>query len=104
MQILVNTDKNINGDESHQDKFSAQIAKELARFRSHITRIEAHITDQNGKKKGTKDFICILEARLEGRQPIAVSDQEDTIEQAVSGALNKLKAALETILGRLQNH
>ena len=104
MQILVNTDKNINGNERLQDKFSDQISKEIERFKSHITRIEAHITDQNGKKKGTKDFICILEARLEGRQPIAVSDQEDTIEQAVSGALNKLKAALDTILGRLQNH
>ena len=57
MQILVNTDKNINGNERLQDKFSDQISKEIERFKFHITRIEAHITDQNGKKKGTKDFI-----------------------------------------------
>ena len=51
-----------------------------------------------------KDILCLLEARLEGRQRIAVSAQADNIELAVSGAIQKLKASLETILGRLQNH
>lgn len=47
----------------------------------------------------------MLEARLDGRkQPLAVSNQADTIEQAVSGAIDKLKTILETLLGRLQNH
>jgi len=45
----------------------------------------------------------LLEARLEGRQPIAVSAQEDTIEKAVSAAIEKAKAALDSFLGKLQN-
>lgn len=104
MKIQFNTDKTISGDEKNQDFFSDQIAEELERFASHITRIEVHISDQNGKKEGMNDILCLLEARLEGRQPIAVSDQADTIEEAVSGAIDKLKTSLETILGRLQNH
>ncbi len=104
MKIQFNTDKNINGDESQQDYFSNLIATALDRYTAHISRIEVHIKDQNGKKEGLNNIICLLEARIEGKQPIAVSEQADTTEQAVSGAIENLKAALETILGRLQNH
>lgn len=104
MKIQINTDKTIDGSERHMDYFSDQITKELDRFQSHISRIEVHISDENGKKEGINDIRCLLEARLEGRKPIAVSDQEDTIELAVSGAIDKLKAVVETIVGRMQNH
>ncbi len=103
MIIQFNTDKTINGNEKHQDFFTTQVAEELKRFESHITRIEVHISDENGKKQGLNTIRCLLEARLEGRQPIAVSCQEDTTEQAVSGAIDKMKASLETILGRIRN-
>lgn len=104
MQIQFNTDKTINGDERHQDFFTSQIAEELKQYQSDITRIEVHISDENGKKEGVNDIRCLLEARLEGRQPIAVSNQADTIEQSVSGAIDKLKASLKTILGRITDH
>ncbi|MDP1622675.1 MAG: HPF/RaiA family ribosome-associated protein [Bacteroidales bacterium] len=104
MKIQFNTDKTINGDEKHQTVFTSQIAEELKRYQSHITRIEVHLSDENGKKEGMNDIRCLLEARLEGRQPIAVSCQDDTVELAVSGAIDKLQTALETILERTSNH
>lgn len=104
MNIQFNTDKTINGDERHQDFFTSQIAEELDRYQSHITRIEVHLSDENGKKEGRNDIQCLMEARLKGRKPIAVSNQADTVEQAVSGTIDKLKISLETILGRIQNY
>lgn len=104
MKILINTDKTIHADERHRDFFSDQIAKEIDEYQSHITRIEVHITDQNGKKDGMNDILCLLEARIEGRQPIAVSDQADTVEEAVSGAIEHLKSALETMLDRKHDY
>lgn len=104
MKIQFNTDKTINGDERNQNHFTSLIAEGLKRFQSHITRIEVHLSDENGKKEGLNDILCLLEARIEGRQPIAVSCQANTIELAVSGAVHKLKNSLETILGRIQNH
>ena len=104
MKIQYNTDKTINGEERSQDVFSSQISEKLNRYESQITRIEVHLSDENGKKEGHHDILCLLEARLEGRKPIAVSNQSDTIELAVTGAIDKLKASLETILGRIQNH
>jgi len=103
MKIQFNTDKTISGEESKEDYYNAMIAKELKRFQSHISRIEVHIKDENGNKEGLNDKFCTIEARLEGMRPIAVSDQAGSIEKAVSGAIEKLKTALDTILGKLQN-
>lgn len=104
MKIQFNTDKTISGEERNQDFFSSQISKGLNRYESYITRIEVHLSDENGKKEGRNNIQCLLEARIEGRKPIAVSNQSETTELAVSGAIDKLKASLETILGRIQNH
>jgi hypothetical protein len=104
MKVLINTDKTINGDERQQHYFTSLIDEELKKYQSHISRIDVHLSDQNGIKEGVNDILCLLEARLEGRPPMAVSHQDDTVELAVSGALEKLKSALETITGRLQNH
>ena len=44
----------------------------------------------------------MMEARLEGRQPIAVTHQAATVEQAIDGAADKLKRSIESTLGRLR--
>ncbi len=103
MKIQFNTDKTISGDEKSQDYFTTHIAEKLSRFDSHITRIEVHLSDENGNKKGVNDIQCLMEARMESRQPIAVSSQAGTAEAAVSGAIDKLKASLDTIIGRIQS-
>ncbi len=103
MKIQYNTDKTVNGNQKHQDYFSTQIAEQLARFQSDISRIEVHISDENGKKEGSNNIRCLLEARIEGKQPFAVSCMADTIDLAVNGAIDKLKASLETTIGRQNN-
>jgi len=53
---------------------------------------------------GTNHRRCLLEVRLAGRQPLAVSHQAGTLEQAVSGAIDRMKRSLESTLGRLAGH
>jgi ribosome-associated translation inhibitor RaiA len=104
LKIQLNTDKNITGDERLESYLSSLIENELSRFSDHITRIEIHLADENGPKNGENDKRCTLEARIEGRQPIAVTCHADTVEQAVNDALEKLKGMIETIFERLQEH
>lgn len=104
MTIQFNTDKTISGKEEDTAPFIAQINTELSRFSSHISRIEVHLSDENGNKTGQNDILCMIEARQEGKQPIAVTSQADTTEEAVSGAIDKLKASLETIAGKEKNY
>ncbi len=100
MTIQFNTDKTINGSEKHNAFFTSLLSEGLKRFSAYITRLEVHLSDENGKKDGLNDIRCLIEARLEGRQPIAVTNIANTHEQAVEGAMDKLKASLETIIGR----
>jgi ribosome-associated translation inhibitor RaiA len=104
MQIQFNTDKTISGNEKHQEYFTSLIAKGLNRYEDRITRIEAHLSDENGDKSGIDDMRCLLEARLEGKQPVVVTCNAGTVEKAVSGAIDKLQNALKTIIGRSKNH
>jgi len=104
MIVQFNTDNNIKGGERLNDYFETTISDALSRFSNQITRIEVHLTDENSSKEGQKDKRCMLEARLEGLQPVAVSSQENTIEQAVKSALDKLKSALDSAIGKLRSY
>jgi magnesium-transporting ATPase (P-type) len=69
----------------------------------HVTRVEVHLSDENGEKTGGRDKRCMMEARLEGHQPIAVTDEADSLDGAIVGAADKLKSSVDHTLSRL-NH
>lgn len=100
MKIQVNTDVHIDGTEALAAQVSATVEQALERFSEHVTRVEVHLSDENAGKSGQQDQRCMLEARLEGRQPVAVTDQAATLEQAVQGAAQKLARLLDSALGR----
>jgi ribosome-associated translation inhibitor RaiA len=104
MTIQFNTDSNIKGSEELRAPLISLISEELSRFSHQITRVEVHLSDENGPKDGLNDKRCMIEVRLEGMKPIAVTNHANTHEQAVEGAVDKLKTSLDTILGRLRNH
>jgi ribosome-associated translation inhibitor RaiA len=104
MKIQINTDKNVSVNESRNALLIDSLSEGLSRFSDQITRLEVHLSDEDGNKDGLNDIRCMLEARLEGRPPIAVTNQADTREQAVKGAMDKLKHVLTTSLGRLKHY
>lgn len=98
--IQLNTDRNIKGDKALEEQVETVLERVLGRFGNKITRLEVHLSDQNSQKGGLDDMGCVIEARLEGRQPIAVSAREATLDRAIASAAQKMKNALETELGR----
>jgi len=104
MQIQFNTDKNVILHEEQIASFTSLISEELSRFSTQITRLEIHISDEDGNKDGLNDKRCMVEARLADMKPIAVIDHANTHEQAISGAIDKLKTSLEKITGRLKDY
>ena len=103
MQIQINTDNNIEGREELATQVEAVVQESLRRFSEQITRVEVHLSDENSHKSGQDDKRCVMEARLEGRQPAAVTHQAATLHEAVDGAADKLTASLESTLGRLRD-
>jgi len=104
MTIQFNTDKTINGDERTTSYYTNLISEELSKYGSHITRIEVHVSDENGPKEGNNAIRCLMEVRLEGKQPTAVTNQSNSVMLAVSGAIQKMKAILESSLERNSKH
>jgi len=100
MNIQINTGHNIQGNEALIAKFSSTIKSALIRMSDHITTVEVHLKDEDGDKKGKNDKRCMIEAHIEGRQPIVVTDHADNLNQALDGAIDKLISMIESILGR----
>jgi ribosome-associated translation inhibitor RaiA len=103
MRIQLNTDRNIDGDDRLTVVVSGIVETALARSSDQVTRVEVHLSDQNsGKKGGDDDMRCLMEARLEGQNPIAVTHDAATIAQAVDGAAAKLSRKIDSNLGKLR--
>ena len=104
MKIQFNSDNNTKGAEELRASLTDLVSEKLSRYSHQITRIEVHLSDEDGQKDGLNDKRCMLEARLEGRQPIAVTNEANSFEQAANGAIDKLKSSLIKISGRLRKH
>ncbi len=104
MIVQVNTDKNITSGERLTTIVTDEINASLDRFSSHISRVEVHLSDENAAKTGENDKRCLIEARIEGRTPIAVTNFDDSVEASLSGAIDKMISALDTTFGKLKNH
>ncbi|MCJ7593029.1 MAG: HPF/RaiA family ribosome-associated protein [Woeseiaceae bacterium] len=103
MHIEINTDSNIEGREELAIHVKGVVESALSRFSDRITRVEVHLSDQNGDKSGQDDKRCMMEVRLEGREPTAVTHQAASLGDAVAGAANKMKRSLESTLERLKD-
>lgn len=104
MQIQINTDHNLKVHESEAGQLRAIVQDVIGRFAEHITRVEMHLSDENASKRGDDDKRCLLEARPEGRNPVAVSHQASTLILAVEGAAEKLARAMDSDIGRQRSH
>ncbi len=95
MIIQLHSDKNIDGNEGLAKHVTAELERSLARFAHQITRVEVHFRDANGERRGANDKRCMLEARLAGEEPLAVTNTADTVRGAFVGARDKLMRVLE---------
>ncbi|MBE9092991.1 HPF/RaiA family ribosome-associated protein [Tychonema sp. LEGE 07203] len=104
MQVQINTDSNIEGNEAIAQQVESTIKDTLDRFGDRITHVDVHLSDENSDKKGgDNDMRCMIEARLKGLQPLAVTHQAATLDQAVDGAADKLTRLIDSTLGRLHH-
>ncbi|MCB9357340.1 MAG: HPF/RaiA family ribosome-associated protein [Calditrichaeota bacterium] len=103
MQVHVRTDHNIEGREDLIRYVQSKVADELRHFADQISRVEVHLGDENSGKPGTNDMRCMMEARLEGLKPVAVTHNAASLHMAIDGAGEKLVRVIESTLGKLRD-
>lgn len=101
MQVQITTDNNVNSGEELRAQVTATVEATLARFAPQLTRVEVHLGDENSHKKGENDKRCVIEARLAGHQPVAVTHHAATLDDAIDGAADRLERLLDHTIGRL---
>ena len=105
MQITINTDNHIEGSDRMENYFSEVLHTTLKRFEDKITGLEVHITDENGAEKGgVDDKRCLIEARVHGMNPQAVTHHAPSVELAIKGAADKMKKVLDHTFDKIKTH
>jgi ribosome-associated translation inhibitor RaiA len=104
MIIQINTDNHVQGSAELTREVESLVESALGRFGDRITRVEVHLTDENSSQKTHGDAMrCRLEARPASRQPVTVTADAATIEQAVASAAKKMERLLDGTFGRLDD-
>lgn len=102
MKVQVNTSNDIENKDALEQWASEFLNEHLARFEQDITSIEVQLTDENHSAKGGGvDKRCMLEARVNGAAPIAVTNYGPDQNLAFRGAAEKLEHALDHRFGKL---
>jgi hypothetical protein len=104
MQIQLNTDSHIQGNEAMESSVQDIVTQHLERFFPYLTRIEVHLSDANGSKGGGEDKHCAIEARISGGNPVGVSNDDESIEKAIHGACSKMRSRLESTIEQKHGH
>ena len=104
MKIQINTDHNIKGSEALSAWIIGEVESALDHVIDRTTRVEVHLADENGGKGGQDDKRCVMEARLEGWQPVAVRENAATLELAVQRASHRLAQMIESSVESLRDN
>jgi len=101
MQFQLRTDNHIPNSEGLIDRVRGEVEAALQRrFADRLRRVEVYLQDVNGAKGGV-DKRCSIEARPAGHQPLAVHHAAPGLDEAVTGAVDKLLHLLDHTFGRL---
>lgn len=104
MQIQVNTDSNIESSDRLIAHVTSEVESSLDRFDEWLTHVSVYLRDENSNKKGGIDDIrCVVVAEPAGLDPVSVSEDAATWEQALTGALGRLQNLLQNTAGRLRH-
>lgn len=104
MKIQVNTDNHTTGSKELTQHVEGVVQGAMSRFGDRVTRVEVHLTDENSSAKSSgTDKRCVMEARLAGLQPMAVTAEGPSVEKAVADAAEKLERRLSSVLDRLND-
>jgi ribosome-associated translation inhibitor RaiA len=102
MEINVNTDNTIDRHQGLDERVRELVESSISRF-EQVRRVDVHLSNQNGQKHEDGDNYCMMEARVAGYEPVVVHAHAADLHLSINGAANKLKRALDSALGRLND-
>lgn len=81
-----------------------QIDHALRHYKARFSRVVIHLHDDNESKGGPHDKRCVIEARPNGAEPLAVEGTGSDLYKTVSAVANKLERAVRHFVDRHRDH
>lgn len=104
MIIQVHTDNRVHADAKLREEVENAVKGALDHVADRISRVEVHLGDESGNKQSDNDKRCMMEARIEGRHPSAVTHHAASLGEAIDGAADKLRSSVESTLDKADDH
>ncbi len=103
MQIMINSDNQVELKDNFIEHWQSEISSSLKRYDDWITRIEVHLTDENSQAKGGNDDIrCLVEARPAGKQPVSIEVRGESAERALADGIATMDRRLSAMLDKVR--
>lgn len=99
MKIEISADSRSGGSATDTAEYKEVVESGLARFQDRLTRVEIHLADLNGHRRGV-DRRCLIEARPASMQPVSVEHVAESDAEAIRGAVDKMQRRLSTLFDR----
>jgi Sigma 54 modulation protein / S30EA ribosomal protein len=101
MNVQLHTDRNFVIDAELAARIETNVAADLERFSSRVTRVDLHLTDQSAGRKTGAHVRCLAEAQVAGHPPVVVAHEAPEAKEAIDGAVVELVSALGHTVERL---
>jgi ribosome-associated translation inhibitor RaiA len=103
MEININTNNTIDRHQGLDERVRTSVEDAISRFSEQVRRVDVHLSDENSQKHEDGANYCMLEARVSGYAPVVVHAHAANLDQSITVACGKLKRALDSALGRLND-
>jgi ribosome-associated translation inhibitor RaiA len=103
MEVNINTDNTIQRHQGLDEKVRTQVEEAISRFGDHVRRVDVHLSNENKEKHEDGSNYCMMEALVTGYAPVVVHAHAENLQLSISSAVGKLKRALDSALGRLND-
>lgn len=103
MQILINTDNNIDSGDQLTILVEGEVESAFAPFGPRITRVDVHLADESAGRRTATDMRCMIEVRPSSHEPVVVVDHASTTDEALRGAITKMRHLLQSMFGKLDD-
>lgn len=104
MDIIINSDNNVDTSIEFKNQYREELEQSLKRFESYVTRYEVFFSDEASNKESIGDHKCVIEARVKGRNPERVSHNGDNAKVAFDGAVSKIRAVLDRVVDQQRGY
>lgn len=103
MEVNVNTDNTIQRHSGLDERVRTMVEEAIGRFGDHVRRVDVHLSNENKEKHEDGSNYCMMEALVSGYAPVVVHAHAENLQLSISGAITKLKRALDSAIGRLND-